>query len=237
MTQEELFIKNLAFLEGLEQQSVNALIGKYIFKTQVKVFKMHYTHHGSGGMRSKTVAVGKIETNPNFLHKKYKDKSRSRRYTPQAEYFDVKVWSRLHDWGFSSTEIVKLLSVLDDYTFYSTFNAGLTTYTFFNKYQISGSFPHATSKAIILMYSIKNFLDFAEEELSCLIPEDLYAPKPKNNKLAGAKNLDADDYPSNHGKESAKDGYIIRRNGAFRNAKKWSEKHVDTQKFTVEDEN
>ena len=35
MTQEELFIKNLSFVENLEMQAINAMIAKYIFKAQV----------------------------------------------------------------------------------------------------------------------------------------------------------------------------------------------------------
>jgi hypothetical protein len=235
MTQEELFIKNLSFIENLEQWAINALIGKFIFKTQVKVFKMHYPPE-QGLMRSKTVAVGKIDTNPSFLHREFKNKSKSRRYSPQAEFFDVKTWERLPDFGFSSIEILKLLKVLEDYTFYLTFNEGQATYTFFNKYQVSGTFENATSRSVILIYAVKNNLDFAEEDLQFLIPEDLYLPEKPPNNLKGAKDLPAEQYPSKFGRESAKDGFIIRRNGAFRNAKKWAEKHVDTQRFTVEDE-
>lgn len=81
MTQEELFIKNLSFVENLEMQAINAMIAKYIFKAQVKIFKMHFPPE-QGLMRSKTVAVGRIDTNPSFLHRKYKNMKKSRRYSP-----------------------------------------------------------------------------------------------------------------------------------------------------------
>lgn len=234
MTQEELFIKNLSFVENLEMQQINCLIGKYIFKTQVKLYKMHYE---VGQMRSKTVAVSKIETNPSQLQRAVRARKKPRTYTAQAAYFDTKVWQRTADWGFSSIEVVALLEVLSDYRFFVTFDDGKTIYTFFNKYQISGTFPAATAKAIILMYSIKNFLDFENEDLHFLIPEDLYVPKQEKCKIQRIKKETADDeYPSRYGKESAKDGTLLRRAGALRGPR-WVEKHpTETQRFTVEED-
>lgn len=157
MSRNDLFKINLSVVDNIPLYKVDALIAKYIFNIDVKIFR----YKSKAGIEF-CKPVQKADTPESVPRYTYKT------YVRQLKPFDQSKWKETKRY---STVPAYALELSKFYALYLTIDNSTVISTVWNRYQISGNFAEVVAQTVLLMYLCEKEINLKNEPLDEIFKE------------------------------------------------------------------